>query len=303
MDLSAHVKHDPFKHVLIIYSDGEQETIEDAVDQSFSRADIEPFSFDLLAVPNTQVVNFTATKDYKQADIIFLSNVVMIKPDGFEILELIFQTRPNIPIVVTSGLDADYFFSQVKYPLSITYLPKPYRMDHLRDAVLEKLFMAPARAGKGGMELITFSPPDINVIKYLSRNSKELYKIPDRFFEQLLAEMLFDRGWEVELSPIGADGGIDIVAIRKIEDISQMMLVQAKRYAEHRKVGVSVVRELLHVIDDKRATQGMIATTSAFTSVAKEEQHAYKWILSLRDHDQIVKWLQEYKSFRQGQGL
>ncbi len=261
------------------------------------------FSARLVAPPFSVIVEATDNRRFdpenlKGMDLVILANLVMPRPDGFEVLERVYRVRPEVPVIVSSAMTRERFESRFDLPMEVTYLEKPFPFDRLEDAILKLLFLQPARRAGTVASIVPVTAASIRVIQYLSAHDEELYRVPDRFFEELLAELLDKQGWEVQLTPMGADGGIDIVAVRNKSDLPDMMLVQAKRYKEDRRVGVSVVRELLHVVDDKRATRGMIATTSAFTKGAKEEHLSYKWRLVLNDHDQIVAWLKDYAERR-----
>ena len=285
--------------VLFVYELGEEFLWPEILQKFLTDDDSKSVAIDFI--PNTSI-NYQKLSSF---DILVLANVYMPSPNGFDIALHAYQQVPDLPIVVASAFPC--LKSQLP-PSVVSILLKPITARDFVFAIGSLALNVLLGGGRikdprEGQELIQLITPDINVIRFLAEHDRELYKIPSRFFEELLAELLFRQGWEIQLSPIGADGGIDIVAVRKTSDISQMMLVQAKRYSEHRKVGVSVVRELLHVIDDRRAPQGMIVTTSTFTKVAEEEQRAYRWILSLKDHDQIVKWLKDYQNGQRGQGL
>jgi restriction endonuclease Mrr len=47
-----------------------------------------------------------------------------------------------------------------------------------------------------------------------------------------------------------------------------LVLVQCKRFSPRKKVGEPTVKQLCTVVDDEKATRGLIVTTSTFTSVA-----------------------------------
>ena len=68
------------------------------------------------------------------------------------------------------------------------------------------------------------------------------------------------------------DHGIDIFATKTQGQTIQNWVIQCKCYAPGRKVGPSIVRELIGALSRYPAgTQGMLATTSTFTSGAMEE--------------------------------
>jgi len=288
------------RNALFIFEVGEEKMWIGRAEEWIENLTSDPFSISVQSLTNRQF----REDDVDDKDIVFLANMLMPDPDGFVILSRLAQSGTSVPIVVSSAaMSRQTFFRHLpvtnpRFHGQVTFLEKPFRLDDLSSTFFELLFLQPARLGAKGFELVRVEPIGLGAISYLAEHSHKLYTVPDRFFEELLAELLHDRGWEVELTRVGADGGIDIIAIRNVVDVSQMMLVQAKRYDQHRKVGVAPVRELLHVVEDKRATCGMLATSSSFTSPAIETQQAYKWRLTLKGHADIVAWLKAYKEKR-----
>jgi restriction system protein len=86
-----------------------------------------------------------------------------------------------------------------------------------------------------------------------------------RKFEELVADMFRNQGYEVTLTPSSNDGGMDVIAVRRDGIGTVMIVVECKRYAEDNKVGVEIARGLYGVVEQRRATRGIIATTSFFT--------------------------------------
>ena len=72
-------------------------------------------------------------------------------------------------------------------------------------------------------------------------------------------------------------------------------IVECKRYGEDNKVGVEIVRGLYGVVEAKRATRGIIATTSYFTKGAKSFRNQVKHRIGLADFDVLAKFLQEVR--------
>lgn len=91
-----------------------------------------------------------------------------------------------------------------------------------------------------------------------------MYLLEARQFEELVAELWARMGYEVELTPETRDGGRDIVAWKNNE-IKTQVLIECKKYAPGRPVGVSVAQRMLGAIAQYDASQGVIATTSTFT--------------------------------------
>lgn len=143
--------------------------------------------------------------------------------------------------------------------------------------------------------VITLERVSPALVSRLLQRPAELSSCPDRLFEELIAELLRSDGWDVQLVARLNAPGPDIVACssRLVRGMPIRMLVECKRYRPDRPVDVREIRNLVYWVNEEyRATLGMIATSSTFTSVAlaaAEELH--HWRVSLRDHSEVLKWL------------
>lgn len=128
----------------------------------------------------------------------------------------------------------------------------------------------------------------------ISHNPNLLYQLGPRKFEELIAKLFADQGYEVSLTPATRDGGYDLLA--KISDgiTSMLVLAECKRYQKENKVGVEIVRGLYGVTEAHRANQGLIITSSYFTKDAKEEQLRIGNRIGLKDFNNLVEWLKPY---------
>lgn len=125
------------------------------------------------------------------------------------------------------------------------------------------------------------------------RNDPELmYQMPPRKFEELIASIFRNQGFYVELTPESRDGGYDVLAVQK-DSITgdRNYLVECKRYKAQNKVGVGIVRSLLGVVVDQKATKGIVATTSFFTKDAVSFEERNTTLLQLSDYDNLLMWL------------
>jgi restriction system protein len=132
---------------------------------------------------------------------------------------------------------------------------------------------------------------DDRLINYLKADPKRFYELPDRKFELLVAEVLARYGFQVDVTHATRDGGVDIYAAKNELFGRFLYLIECKRYSPPQKVGIMPVRSLYGVVQEKRATAGVIATTSYFTNDAKAFQATLSNHLKLCDYVELQKWL------------
>jgi restriction system protein len=133
------------------------------------------------------------------------------------------------------------------------------------------------------------------LIEQLKKQPDAVFRLPPRKFEELLADLLKDKGWEVELTPTTRDGGKDILAYLNTDFGKLLCLVEAKKYRHDRKIGVDLVRTLYGTMCDHQANSAMLVTTSSFTPDAHDFQKRHEYQLALRDYSHLVQWIQQYK--------
>ena len=131
--------------------------------------------------------------------------------------------------------------------------------------------------------------------RLLAKNPAELHSLDWRRFEEVVAELLADHGYDVTLVPQGRDTGVDIFAARKVELGSFLYLVQCKKYDPGHRVGLQVVDRLYGRVAADQATAGVVATTSHFTKYAKDFAETVAFQMSLKDFDSLCDWLQIWR--------
>ena len=118
-------------------------------------------------------------------------------------------------------------------------------------------------------------------------------------FEQLIAELFTSMGLETHLTKASHDGGIDCIAYDRRPIIGGEIVIQAKRYSH--TVGVSVVRDLYGALQDRRASKGIVVTTSSYGP------DAYKFVadkpLELIDGIKLVMLLRSHMGLEAVTGL
>jgi HJR/Mrr/RecB family endonuclease len=138
---------------------------------------------------------------------------------------------------------------------------------------------------------------DINeeVKRYFAKHPQDIYKLTPRKFEELIASILKDFGFDVELTKATRDGGRDIIAYIRNAVCKYLTYVECKKYHAKNKVGVGIVREVAGVHKIKQANKSIIVTTSYFTKDAVKEAKLIEHDLELKDYDNLKEWLTRYQ--------
>lgn len=109
------------------------------------------------------------------------------------------------------------------------------------------------------------------IARYLSRRVSDVFVLPPRRFEELVAQVYRDLGYTAILTQTTCDGGYDVILLD--QDSSQgddAIIVECKRYAQDRTVSVGLVRQLLGVqLVEGRKRAKLVATTK-FSRAAAE---------------------------------
>lgn len=103
------------------------------------------------------------------------------------------------------------------------------------------------------------------------RYRERLQTLEPDTFEAFVADLWARDGWTTELTPAGADAGVDVIG-RKDGLTDREILIQAKRYTGDTKVGVRDVREYAGVLErEPNADEMVIVTTGDITDPAEAE--------------------------------
>jgi restriction endonuclease Mrr len=135
---------------------------------------------------------------------------------------------------------------------------------------------------------------DGEVKKYFKNHPEKLYQLSSRKFEELVADILKDFGFNVELTKATRDGGSDIIARIENAVTSFLLFVECKKYSQDNKVGVGIIREVVGVHALRRPSKSIIVTTSFFSKDAINEAGLFKENLELKDYNALKGWLNNY---------
>lgn len=134
--------------------------------------------------------------------------------------------------------------------------------------------------------------PTFALLRELQRDSTALDNLTWRQFERLIATLLQNDGYEVELMQGSKDGGVDVVAVKDLGVNGYFKaLWQAKKKGLRNKVGISVVRELADTRHEFGASKGIIVTSSYFTGGALRRIERDKYLLGKVDRDDLDAWI------------
>jgi hypothetical protein len=133
--------------------------------------------------------------------------------------------------------------------------------------------------------------PIQEIKRYLAKHPEKLYHLNPRRFEELIADILKDFGFDTELTKATRDGGRDIYAYVRNAVTSFLMFVECKRWASHNKVGIEVVQRVYGAAKAGGAHKAMIVTTSFFTHPAQQERRRIEKELDFVDYDKLKTWL------------
>lgn len=163
--------------------------------------------------------------------------------------------------------------------------------EEVNTEIISEIFHPDQEAGKSQREsiIITLSPINDKVLKYLSKNPEAFYQLSGSDFEIVMAEIYNKLGYKVECTQSTRDGGKDII-IRKPEILGDFIYyVECKKYAAKRHIGVGIIRNLIGTVDTDRVNGGILATTSFFSPDAKKfiSENKYDYQIQMHDYDVI----------------
>lgn len=208
--------------------------------------------------------------------------------------EIALAHREGLPVFVLAH--RDFVIPMGETPVLVLQYVEPAHVFGMVELVLrDVLGLAPLPpfdpSATAKSSLLVESVSD-DLLMRLRDQPSLIHEIPGRKFEELVAELLRLQGYRVTLTQRSRDGGKDMFAHKDDGVVKSLFLVECKRYAPQKLVGVKLVREFWGVIEADRATGGVLVTTSGFTLDAQRFQGTVEHRLTLRDYTAIQQWLQ-----------
>ncbi len=141
--------------------------------------------------------------------------------------------------------------------------------------------------------IIIYSPSQL-LLEQLRQQRISLHDIHWRQFEEIVAELLQQDGYMVELGRGTKDGGKDIVAVKEVPGCGLIMSVwQAKKLNRENKVDIHVIRELADTRIQNGASKGVIVTTTSLTKDALKRIEQDRYLLHKVDGEDLATWIQQ----------
>lgn len=136
-----------------------------------------------------------------------------------------------------------------------------------------------------------------SIISDIYKNNSDIYRLEPREFEEMISELLREKGFTAELTKQTRDRGYDILAMSKAGPFPVTFIAECKRYAPDRPVGVSIMREFSFVVEREKANKGIMFTSSYFTrDVRMEAAKAMGSRLEFMEYEDIMQWVHQYIS-------
>lgn len=125
---------------------------------------------------------------------------------------------------------------------------------------------------------------------HFANRPDDLHRMNWREFEILLFRIFQNQGFTAELGPGCADGGIDIRLLQRDPLGDILTLVQVKRYAAHRKIGLEPVQALFGATHADGAQHGIFVTTSEYLPGARAFAARHNVQLDLKTSEHVTEW-------------
>jgi Restriction endonuclease len=208
-------------------------------------------------------------KDISPSDIVSSRYSDVITSDAT--VAVLDQLRPNVLIELGMAMGAGrdvlivVIDPSLEVPADLRSVPFVQLPPGTAEAetVLRKAFIRLGERHTSNIEIVS-----THALRKLLDRPSELYTLSPRQFEELVADIFREFGYEVEIAQRGMDAGCDLIA--RSVDGRALFVIEAKRYSPQQRVSVEAVRQLYGIAGLSNATAGLLVTTSRFTPSALE---------------------------------
>jgi restriction system protein len=163
----------------------------------------------------------------------------------------------------------------VLHPFAVALIAPPADLQAMGGAVTGQIYRTLAMFGQYLLPVIFLLGAAGSAVKAyrnrklfaevrLTSDTADLMDLSWRDFEHLVGEAFRQRGFVVDETPSGPDGGVDLELRRD----GELHLVQCKRWRA-RQVGVEIVREIYGVMSARGAVGGYVVSSGTFSAEAR----------------------------------
>jgi deoxyadenosine/deoxycytidine kinase len=133
-----------------------------------------------------------------------------------------------------------------------------------------------------------------SILQKIKLSPNDIYNLTSRQFEEMVAELMINRGYQVDLTKATRDGGKDLIIANHTDIGNFLYYVECKKYAANNPIGVNLVRELAGTISADRVTAGIMITSSYFSPDAIQFSENFRHQISLVDFIKLKEWIKNY---------
>lgn len=177
--------------------------------------------------------------------------------------------------------------------------------DDERDAMFARVGLRPLYAPRedvcSPLALAKILDLESELIRYLQRQPEKMRSIHSDVFEKLIAELMASFGFNVEWTGRNQATGGDVIAVSMelAPGLKTNYLIEAKRFAANRPVGIEIARTLYGAKTVEGYANALLVTTSFFTRGVLDFAHR-PWDFQVRDFHGLVEWLNKYRPLEDG---
>jgi len=204
---------------------------------------------------------------------------------------------PYIPVIIYTADAFDGANQELAAEFNLTLVPKGHSSSQALLAAVQTALNAQrlvllAPASSPALVSVDFNRVNTALIRHLAQNPSDLHAVSWAAFENLIATLLREMGYEVWHTPLTRDGGVDIWALHRSDLGDVLYAIDAKKYAPTKVLGPEPIRAIYGVAEAERANVGMIVTTGTFGPAAKAFADQLRYRVSLREYEDIVRWIE-----------
>jgi len=211
--------------------------------------------------------------------------------------DVLFPGLPQLPVVIVTW-DADIPENRrTAEDFNLTILRKG---DTLKESLLtvmgavvrsQRTILAPQVVPS--LVCVDFEKVTSALLRHLAKHPADIEQLSWSSFEDLVALLLTESGYEVTRTKLTRDGGVDLWALQRSDLGSTLYAIDAKKYGRSKVVGPEPVRAIYGVADLAGASAGMIVTTATFGPAARRLASQYRYRISLKDCDDVSAWIRK----------